>query len=233
MRKLIQMILGKAGYRLGRLRDVPAEVLIAQNIDLVLDVGANAGQYALEIRSFGYPGRIVSFEPLSSAHKALTSAAAADKNWDVFERCALGAEDTMAAINISQNSLSSSIFNILDAHTAAVQESGYVDKENVRIVPLDKVFGAVRKNSKRVFLKIDTQGYESKVLDGAIETLPALQGIQIELSTVPLYEGQDIYFNIVNRLESLGFSLWALVPFFTDPVTGRLLQFDGIFISNK
>ena len=50
-------------------------------ITVVLDVGANEGQYGVQLRRSGYGGRIVSFEPGSEAHASVTACAAADEKW--------------------------------------------------------------------------------------------------------------------------------------------------------
>ena len=97
-------------------------------IDLVLDVGANKGQFASEIRHCGYAGRIVSFEPLSQAHGELLQSSAGDPMWDTYPRCALGDHDGEAEINIAGNSHSSSIMPMLESHLNAAPESAYEGK---------------------------------------------------------------------------------------------------------
>lgn len=198
-------------------------------IDLVLDVGANIGQFGSEIRSCGYPGRIVSFEPLSSAHGELLQTSTGDSKWDVYPRCALGDHNGEIEINIAGNSLSSSILPMLESHRSAAPESAYQGKEITSLKTLDAVAGEYLKNAHAPFLKIDTQGFEWQVLDGARDTLPHIKGILVELSLVPLYEGQHLWREVIDRLEAVGFTLWAFQPVFSDQVLGRTLQVDGIF----
>lgn len=201
-------------------------------IDLVLDVGANTGQFASDIRHWGYAGRIVSFEPLSSAHADLMQVAAGDAAWDIYPRCALGDYNGEVEINIAGNSESSSILPMLEAHCSAAPESVYQGKEKVAISTLDSVAGQYIQDARGIFLKIDTQGFEWQVLDGAGATLPHIKGVLVELSFVPLYEGQHLWREVLERLESEGFTLWGFKPVFSDPMSGRTLQVDGIFYRN-
>lgn len=198
-------------------------------IDLVLDVGANTGQFASEIRQCGFAGRIVSFEPLSQAHGELQQSCAGDPLWDAYPRCALGDHDGEVEINIAGNSESSSILPMLESHRSAAPQSAYQGKETVPIKTLDAVAGQYLKDARAAFLKIDTQGFEWHVLDGARETLPHIKGILVELSLVPLYEGQHLWREVIDRLEAQGFTLWSFKPAFSDLSQGRILQVDGIF----
>jgi len=198
-------------------------------VDLVLDVGANRGQFASQIRQGGYSGNIVSFEPLSEAHGNLSQASGGDARWKVYPRCALGDHDGEVEINIAGNSLSSSILPMLETHRSAAPESIYQGKEVVPVKTIDSVTKSYLKKSHAPFLKIDTQGFEWQVLDGARETLPQIRGVLLELSLVPLYDGQHLWREIIERLEAAGFLLWAFEPVFHDPHDGRTLQVDGVF----
>jgi FkbM family methyltransferase len=200
------------------------------DIDLIFDVGANQGQFAMGIREYGYVGRIVSFEPLTEARFTLKELSDKDSAWTMHEQCAIGDNDGRIDINISGNSVSSSVLPMLDSHSAAAENSGYVAAESVPIFKLDSVAGQYMKKDDNLFLKIDTQGYEWQVLDGATDTLALAKGVLCELSLVPLYEGQRLWRDIVDRLEHEGFMLWALQKGFTDPRTGQSLQMDGIFL---
>ncbi len=201
-------------------------------IDLVLDIGANTGQFGSEIRYYGYTGKIVSFEPLSQAHSILVKTIAEDSNWEAYPPCALGDQNGETVINIAGNSQSSSLLPMLEAHRSAAPESVYEGEERVSIKTLDIVAGDYVKGARAPFLKIDTQGFEWRVLDGARETLPRIKGILVELSLVPLYEGQHLWRDLVDRLEDEGFALWALRPGFIDQRQGRTLQVDGVFYRN-
>jgi len=199
------------------------------NIDLVVDIGANTGQFATEFRAGGYSGRIVSFEPLSAAHDQLIRASIGDPAWYVHKRCALGSRLGEVELNISGNSVSSSILPMLATHDRAAPESAYLGRETVPLTTLDQVAPPYLAGANAPFLKIDTQGYEWQVLDGARAILPQVRGILIELSLVPLYKGQRLWRECIERLEAEGFVLWALQPVFVDPENGRTLQWDGLF----
>ena len=206
------------------------KILENERINLVLDIGANEGQFASESRSHGYQGKIISFEPLSSASQKLHTLSDRDAAWTVHRRCAIGDHDGEIEINIAGNSVSSSILPMLKSHANAAVDSAYVSSEKVPIFCLDSIAHHYLEPSSNLFIKIDTQGYEWQVLDGAHETLKQAQGVLCELSLVPLYDGQRLWRDIIDRLESEGFMLWALQKGFTDPHTGQSLQMDGIFL---
>src|SRR5215470_6869482 len=107
--------------------------------DVVLDVGANSGQFALALFNAGFTGRIISFEPLSLAHAALSEAAQNHPDWEIAPRCALGAAVGSAVINIAGNSFSSSLRPMLERHLAAAPQSAYVGSETVHVETLGNV----------------------------------------------------------------------------------------------
>lgn len=239
LKQSIKQVLHAAGIEAHRFH--PANSPLARlmvslhhfNIDLVLDIGANEGQFARELRAGGYSGTIVSFEPLSSAHARLLQTSASDKAWHVHPRCAVGDRVGEVELNISGNSVSSSILPMLSAHRDAAPQSSYQGRESTPLVTLDSVASSYLHGIQAPFLKIDTQGYEWQVLDGARDILSRVCGIQMELSLVPLYEGQRLWRDCVERLEADGFQLWALSPEFVDPATGRTLQWDGLFFRSR
>lgn len=202
---------------------------LLERIDVVLDVGANEGQYAATIRAAGYRGRIVSFEPLARPFAELARRGAGDPAWECLQ-LALGAEDGGAQMNVARNSLSSSLLPMGEAHLAAAPESRYVGTERVEVARLDSLALDLLPPAVGVYLKIDVQGFERAVLEGARETLGRTAAIECELSLVPLYEEGPLFPELVGGLESAGFDLVAVEPVFTDPGSGKLLQLDGLFV---
>jgi hypothetical protein len=146
---------------------------------------------------------------------------------------ALGAEAGEVQIHVAGNSTSSSILDMLERHERSAPESAYVGSEQVTVHRLDDVRHPFLEQARTPFLKIDTQGYEAQVLQGAAASLPRICGIQIELSLVPLYAGQTLYREMIDHLVSSGFDLWGIKPGFMDMKSGRLLQFDGLFFRSR
>lgn len=199
------------------------------NIDMVFDIGANEGQFALELRAGGYSGQIVSVEPMASAHARLTKASQADVGWHVHPPCAVGDRTGLIDLNIAGNSVSSSVLPMLGSHSKAAPESIYQGKESVPLTTLEMIVPKYIGQASAPLLKIDTQGYEWQVMDGAKEILPTVRGILMEVSCIPLYEGQHLWRESMERLEAAGFVLWALEPVFVDCANGRTLQMDALF----
>jgi FkbM family methyltransferase len=209
-------------------------MIIAHQIDLVFDVGANTGQFGRELRKhIGYQGTIVSFEPTAKAYQKLIANARGDEKWIIANRCAIGSTEGFVNINVSANSVSSSVLPMLNSHVDAAPSSRYVSTEKVPLYQLDALAPLWIDNSKSSMIKIDTQGFESEVLKGAIKTLSQAQGLQLELSIVPLYEGQKLMPELMAEIKEMGFSLWGMFPAFCDESNGRLLQVDATFFRGK
>jgi FkbM family methyltransferase len=233
-KRLVHAGIARAGYRLMPLAmtspDTSMQALLREHeIDLILDVGANTGQFASYVFGLGYAGRIVSFEPLPAAHAALLATSRANPRWEIAERCCLGEREGEALIHVSENSISSSILPILPEHLAISREAGYVGVEKAPMHPLDAMAPRYLEDSRAALLKIDVQGYEEQVLRGASETLRRTRGLQVELSLRPVYDGQTLFLPMLEWIASLGFTPYRFAPTFMDPRNGRWLQADALF----
>ena len=201
-------------------------------INVLLDVGANTGQYASLMRRIGYEGKIVSFEPLSSAFAGLTNNSMDDNNW-LCENFALGNTEEKAVIHVSGNSYSSSLLDILPSHIAFDADSDYISEETIQVKRMDDIFSNYCLPTDVVMLKIDTQGFEKNVLEGARESLKNITLLQLEISIEPLYDKEVLFVEMVNYLQETGFELFTLENGIRNPKSGKLLQVDGIFINKN
>lgn len=206
-----------------------AHILGCESIDVVFDIGAHEGSYAQELRSLGYKKKIISFEPLSDAFHILEARCRKDSLWEC-RNIAIGDINGEAVINVSSHKTSSSLMNMAERHVEAMPSSSYIANEKVRISRLDSLLDGLVLSDERLYLKVDVQGYERHVLDGATGTLKQTRAIEIELSLAQLYEGSPMYYEMIDYLRHHGFCLVSVASGFSDPQSGHLLQADGIFI---
>lgn len=201
-------------------------------IDVILDVGANIGQFGCEMRNLGFKGTIISFEPMLEAFQTLSKNASKDKNWFVYQS-SLGERDGKTTINISKNSVSSSLLKNVPQLTNSAPNAAFFKTEKVDVKKLDSIFDSLAISDKNIYLKIDTQGYEEKVLEGAANSLKHIKGIQIEMGLIPSYEGTLSFDEMKSKLNDLGYRLVAIENGFYDKKTGKQLEIDGIFYKEK
>ena len=200
-----------------------AKVLQDTNADLLIDGGANRGQYASEQRRLGYRGRILSVEPLPTAYGMLEQRAAPDERWDCIQ-AALAAADgelEMRAAEISE------VSSVLSA-TGVMNTLGWRQTEVYRVpaVTLDRLIGS----AQRPYVKLDLQGYELEALRGGTAALKSAVAVEVELSTVALYEGAPLLPEVVSFLDAHGYTLFSAEPALVDFESGRVLQLDGLFV---
>jgi FkbM family methyltransferase len=224
------------GLEVQRLKGANTEDAILRNLlrlsrpVAVLDVGANAGQYAENVRRLGYDGVIVSFEAIPEVQRRLAQKSAKDPRWIVAPCAAIGSQNGQIEINIAANLASSSVLAMRDTHVQAAPQSMYVDKQLVRLVRLDELAVPLLPASGDLMLKIDTQGYEKEVLGGSAGLLDRVVAMQLELSLVPLYEHAPTLVEMVSYLERLGYEMFNIAPGFKREKDGRMLQVDGFFV---
>lgn len=199
-------------------------------IGCFIDVGANVGQTGRMLREAGYRGDIISFEPLESAHAKLRATAANDNRWSVAPRMALGSEDGWTTINVSDVSDMSSVRNITAETLRAIPRARVIRQEKVELHRLDSVIDEfVGDEHVKLFLKVDTQGYEREVLDGCEGIIERLTGIKVEISLAPLYYGEATYEYHFDWMKRHGFRPWLVEPVTFSKVLHRHFQIDGVF----
>lgn len=201
---------------------------IENPIDLVLDVGANTGQFAKELRTIGYAGVIHSFEPVPNAYRELVKNASNDPLWQVHP-VGLGRTPGTLSINISGNNAESSSFLEMGSrHLEVAPESRTVERFDAKILTVDQCMRELGFPGTCRMLKVDTQGYESEVLAGAADTLGGFRFLHLELSLVPLYNGQKLMHELLAVCYEAGFAVVDLHPYMFDGRNGHLLQVNAL-----
>lgn len=199
------------------------------NIQTVIDVGANEGQYAESLLKNKYKGKIYSFEPISKPWEVLQKKAVGISQWKPVNY-AIGSKDDVVSINVSENIVSSSIYKVAQKSLDAEPATRIVREEKIRVTTIDNFFVGENSLQGGIMLKLDVQGYELEGLKGAMASLQKIKIVQVELSFVPIYEGAPLCVDVISFLQNQGFELFTLIPGFKDRNTGRLLQADGVFL---
>lgn len=201
-------------------------------VNCVLDVGANVGSFALDLRNNGYDGQIISFEPTSRSFGILHDRAAADAKWSVHN-VALGQSERSATINVMRDTHYSSLLSPLRIGVEDFAKNGNtVDHaETVEVRRLDGLFSEVTVgiDHPRVYLKMDTQGWDLEVFEGAGASLESVVALQSELSIRALYEGMPDFRTALSTYEGRGFHVSSLFPVARDSQL-RLAEFDCIMV---
>jgi FkbM family methyltransferase len=202
----------RAGIDVVRARKNPNIMDFIENrrIDLVLDVGANTGQFGQSLRHRGYAGRIISFEPVKEAFRELESAARGDDLWTTAN-LALGPSSGVMAINVSKNSQFSSFNDLRETATSFDPNAEFKASESVVVKTLDEA-APPRDLGSNVLLKIDTQGYERPVLEGAKVTLKRVSGVLLELPIINIYKDNWRFHEAVAYMNESGFVLAQVHP---------------------
>jgi len=175
-----------------------------------------------------YPGvRVHSFEPVPECFMKLQKNVSKLKNISVYQ-LALGDTDGETVCHTNSHSQSSSILSLSHEHRAAFPNAEEIGQVPIKISKMDSIF-AEQSLESPVLLKIDVQGYEAYVLRGGEKTLKRTQYVIAESSFKPLYQGEQLFLDLLRLMTSLGFQFKRPVGWLSDPRTGEVLQMDALF----
>lgn len=204
-------------------------------IQCVLDVGANLGQFGDLVRhKLGFRGVIHSFEPVDQLARHLKRKTSRDDAWHIHQ-IALGSSRDRIDINVAESpGLSSFLSPTSEAVKGLWDKSAILERQRVAVDTLDSF---VRRLERGVlpgpaFLKVDTQGYDLEVLKGAQNTLEQVRAVQLEASVRPIYEGMPGYREVLDYMMSRGFALSTMVPLNHDQ-SQRLIEFDCVLVNER
>ena len=185
------------------------------DVDCILDVGANLGQFRDFLRDeVGFDGIIISFEPISDLAQQLQDRAKRDNKW-LIKQFALGSAEGRAPFNVMASSQFSSFLSPEHSLTPMFLATNVVTRiVDVEIRTLDAILPELRTQLgfSSVYLKLDTQGFDLEVMKGAGQSLECVRGLQTEVSVTPIYSGVQRYEASLPVFESLGFEISGVFP---------------------
>lgn len=211
-----------------------AMLLRDRRINLVLDVGANTGQFAEALYDFGYTGRVVSFEPTAAPWAELHKRSAGYPDWTVADRMAIGDTDGTITMHVSDDSVFNSALPIKDTYTAHNPKARIVSTEEVPVHRLDSIYRQFVRPGDRILLKVDTQGFEKQVLDGAAELVKQVEGLKIEIPLYAIYEHTVFgFYEIIDYMRQRDMEPYSIQVEGVDLDSGRVNTIDGLFFKSE
>lgn len=199
-------------------------------IDCVLDVGANTGQYYALLRDdIGFKGPIISFEPIAENVELLRHQAQHDANWHIYGY-ALGSSPGEMSFNVMADTALSSFRTPTTSRSGAHLRDNIIERiDKVRVETLDNVLPEIRERFQvgRFFLKMDTQGFDLEVVKGASKSMSDIVLLQTEASVIPIYDNMPDYKAVIGELEKTGYAISGMFPV-TPLGSLRLVEFDCV-----
>lgn len=228
----IRKIIWKTGFDIHRFRPEPSQFLWLTELKIktVVDIGANVGQFVKDIRSYLPEAFVYSFEPLKDCYDTLWNTWKNDEKFMAFN-VALGDSNEKVIMHHNKYSPSSSILEMAQSHKNLYPYTKNTENETITVRRLDdiKELNSISME-KEILVKIDTQGYEDRVIRGGSEFLKHAKAIIIETSFVTLYEKQFLFADIYKMLTALGFVYKGGVHQKFNPKNGGVLYEDSLFV---
>jgi FkbM family methyltransferase len=204
--------------------------LASLNVQTVIDVGANRGQFALCARSVMPATRIISFEPLSEPAEVFRKVFQGDESTQLMQM-AVGSTDEKRTIHVSKADDSSSLLPITDRQELLFPGTAEKETREVSVKKLNDVIERPQIDTPAL-LKIDVQGFEKEVLIGSEEVLPVFSYVYAECSFMELYADQSPAHEVIAFLSDHGFDLAGVYNLSYDR-NGIAIQGDFLFVRHK
>jgi FkbM family methyltransferase len=212
-------------------RHVQRQIMLrALSISTVLDAGANEGQYGTRLRRWGghYAGQIISFEPVNEAFARLRTTSAGDAQWSIYP----WALSDRTGDDVIHTPLGHSDLSSLGAMTSAgrqMAQDAQVIEQQIEVKRLDDVINQVVNRGSRLALKLDVQGHERQLLDGAERTLERVLMIECEMPLVAMYESAESFSELLRHITGAGFQPVGMWSNYVVPDTGYAADADVLF----
>jgi FkbM family methyltransferase len=214
-----------------RNRNVPKDILRKLLINCVFDVGANRGQFGMMLRQIGYRGWILSFEPVRANVAVLEKVAAAAEPWRVFPY-ALGANNGRQKINVTDETVFSSFLTPSQESQTRFPRNRVTRTEEVEVLRLDSVFDTCIDGipSPRIYLKLDTQGFDLEVAKGAESVLDRILALQTEIAFRYIYNDMHGFAASISQFQDYGFEVVDFIPVARDTDQLRVIEMDCVMV---
>ncbi len=194
--------------------------------DTVVDIGANRGQFSLAALHERPNARLFCFEPLAEPRSTLEKVLGSSDRIRIFP-LAIGNQEEERDFYVSSRDDSSSLLPISENQTHFFPGTGLSHTESVQVAALDQCISSDELDDNSM-LKIDVQGFELQVLEGAESLLPRFANIYVECSFVELYEGQSTAHEVTRYLSDRGFEMKGVYNTHYDSA-GIAVQADFLF----
>lgn len=237
MKKLIRSILNRYGFDLVRTKNLHdnlpkhlANVLLSRNIDCIFDVGANSGQYGLFLRTLGYKGYIISFEPVSSVFNILKQNCEKDDKWLCYDY-ALGDKNEDRILNVYSSTVFSSFLTVNNYSKSIWHSLENVTPETVKVFRLEDVWDDLtgKLGCENYMLKLDTQGFDKFVFDGSHNCLKNISVLQSELSLIPVYDGMVQVYDVLKKFHDFDYFITGMYPINRDESLA-VIEYDCVLV---
>lgn len=227
----IKRLLNKFGYDVRRYRPTFETTIRPLHIRTIIDIGANTGKFSQEMRAIFPDATLYMFEPLADCFEHIKKVFVDDRNTKVFS-VALGDIKGTTIIERSSFHPSSSLRHMSDIHKRLYPKTKNMQRETITIDTLDQILRNERL-SENIFVKIDVQGFEDKVIAGGKNIIGRAAVVIIETSFITLYEGQPLFNDIVRIMHELGFSYYGDMGRHYNPLSKKLIYEDSLFIKKE
>ena len=200
------------------------------DINCVLDVGARVGDYGVMLRENGYRGEILSFEPVAANFLQLQQRCSTDPAWHAYH-FALGSVSGSAEINVSHDTHYSSFLAPSTYGFERDPRMGVDRTESVPVKRLDEILDEITSQiaEPRVYLKMDTQGFDLAVMRGANGCLDKVAALQTELSLKALYDHMPDWVTALAEFNAAGYEPSAFFAVCRDNKM-RLSEMDCVMV---
>jgi FkbM family methyltransferase len=245
LRRIVKGAARQLGYEIRRLPPSAAPTpakrpfaetaakILGESIATVLDVGARWAVDDWTANWYRIPplGRLVGFEPDAVECARLNAGAGPGQR---FVPLALGGTTGRRTLHLTHDPACASLYppaRIIDRLVwhSLMQKTGETEIPTIR---LDE-WARTANEPPIIFMKLDAQGAELEILQGAGEVLDGCLGLQVEVEFSALYEDQPLFADVDQFLRARGFSLWRLplLAYCTERVLSNLSRSETHFFS--